>query len=172
MLLGRRRNVELVIKKCANCRKVQSVDRYDPSTRYEDGLLPICKRCQDQRIQAYMRAWHADYGYYPGSTKRCGTCRLVKPVADFARSRARGDGLQGRCRACCNAYARSRTRRGRDRLARGYKWCPGCETYLPSSDFFSNPYRTDRLQPYCYLCLEALRKRNAARARRMLNDQR
>lgn len=32
--------------------------------------------------------------------KRCGRCRLEKPVSEFHRRRQSRDGLQGRCRAC------------------------------------------------------------------------
>jgi len=39
-------------------------------------------------------------------TKVCGKCGEEKPLEGFSRSRSARDGLQGRCKACCVAYAR------------------------------------------------------------------
>ena len=55
--------------------------------------------------------------------KRCPTCRLVKPVADFSRHKGRADGLEGRCRPCHTAGVRASQKRypERDR-ARHRRW--------------------------------------------------
>ena len=38
--------------------------------------------------------------------KRCWDCGLEKPLEEFGRDRARGDGLKGRCRECERLYLR------------------------------------------------------------------
>jgi hypothetical protein len=37
--------------------------------------------------------------------KQCSKCKETKPTTEFYKNRSRRDGLQGRCRDCCNASA-------------------------------------------------------------------
>lgn len=39
-----------------------------------------------------------------GTTKRCYSCKQVKPLAEFNRHRAEKDGFRGQCRDCQKAY--------------------------------------------------------------------
>ena len=41
------------------------------------------------------------------TTKYCGGCRQLKSLDAYAAHRYTVDGLQSRCRACCNAYGKA-----------------------------------------------------------------
>jgi 5-methylcytosine-specific restriction endonuclease McrA len=42
--------------------------------------------------------------------KTCAKCQEEKPTSAFSRNGCTSDGLQERCRTCCNAYAKARNR--------------------------------------------------------------
>jgi len=67
--------------------------------------------------------------------KKCGHCRVVKPMADFHRSRNRSDGRQGWCRTCGLASKASRRVRKRPLAPPGLKRCATCGETKPVSDF-------------------------------------
>lgn len=68
-------------------------------------------------------------------TMRCSTCRQTLPLSAFTPS-AKKHGCT-RCRACGNAYARSRraTKRVRPPPSAETLWCIGHQKYLPSANF-------------------------------------
>ena len=50
------------------------------------------------------------------NSKRCPTCKAVKPLTDFAKNRARKDGAQDKCKPCYKTYQREyqRTPKGKE----------------------------------------------------------
>lgn len=108
-----------ILKMCAGCLK-----EHDSSLRFDRGS-PVCHYCavlapidlictvHEALISRGASAPHpqstlakrltrlqARYAVLQVSGKRCSSCRARKPVADFDRSMARGDGLQPECRSC------------------------------------------------------------------------
>jgi hypothetical protein len=44
--------------------------------------------------------------YKKGVTKRCGMCKVIRPVAEFRKRTASPDGLQYADKKCADAYKR------------------------------------------------------------------
>jgi hypothetical protein len=87
--------------------------------------------------------------------KRCSRCHLERPLTDFGRRAASGDGLQSYCRPCVSAWAREhRPRRLVDApsVEPGQKWCRSCETTKPLTEFAGNRSAKDGLQAHCRTC--------------------
>ena len=62
----------------------------DPAERYEAANAILHEIARRQRRAALAR-------------KRCPSCELDRPLADFSANAGRPDGLQGWCRACRSA---------------------------------------------------------------------
>jgi hypothetical protein len=55
-----------------------------------------------------VQAWHAGAREVRVGERRCGVCRTVKDLEDFARDARNVEGRQARCRACARAAERAR----------------------------------------------------------------
>ena len=56
-------------------------------------------------------------------TKRCCTCKQIKPLSEFYKNRGTKDGLQGACKACDKAYHKwyHQTEKGKAKNRRYYQ---------------------------------------------------
>lgn len=100
----------------------------------------------------------------PARAKRCSRCKETKPVNQFDRNRARGDGLATECKACRTELYEQRRDRGRvipDALR-----CAKCQLTKPAAQFSRDKSRSTGLTPQCKDCRNtAKRERLAARRR-------
>lgn len=96
--------------------------------------------------------------------RRCTTCRLELPAAQFRFSSARtvksGERHVYLRRVCvrCEARAREREKAGKPnrrmpkRNSRGEVWCPACRQYRHSDHFRPHPLRAGSFWSYCTDC--------------------
>jgi hypothetical protein len=91
-------------KRCKTCQEVKPLDAFPPSKRTTDGRIGTCRACKNAHNRA-VYANRAKPAYQPSNrtTKRCPSCGLTKPIADFNRNRTRPDGYASSCRLCANA---------------------------------------------------------------------
>lgn len=75
------------------------------------GLRAYCKKCNTDYVRRNNRlAKSVPFGVAAGSELCCGSCREVKPIAEFSASSHRRSGRQMICKSCCNARNRFRYR--------------------------------------------------------------
>jgi hypothetical protein len=94
--------------------------------------------------------------------KRCPSCEVVKPVADFGRNRSLGDGLSFYCLACNRERNRAWYREHRRSLGKevrdhswipeGFRWCPSCETPVAHEDYTRNVRTASGFGSRCRAC--------------------
>lgn len=108
--------------------------------------------------------------------KFCGMCADTKPVTDFHRRAASGDGLQSYCKSCLNDAARSRRSQGPGLVAsrnreqarvqaatRGHKFCTRCNLEQPLTNFVIRSASVDGLSQHCKPCRRILKAEEYAR---------
>jgi len=97
--------------------------------------------------------------------KRCPTCKLTLPVAQFSRNKRRSDGLQTRCKACSqrkrkpnteanrlrnNAYRREQTRIRRDLVSAAKSVpCTDCKVTYPPYVMDLDHVRGEKVADLC-----------------------
>lgn len=99
--------------------------------------------------------------------KRCNKCKTEKPESEFPKDSTRKCGLRPSCKRCYNVYMKERNdqKGGRQRilamvdLARlptpEFKYCWGCATTKPGSEFHADRWQRDSLTSRCKLCIKA-----------------
>ncbi|GAQ86218.1 hypothetical protein KFL_002760145 [Klebsormidium nitens] len=89
---------------CNRCGETKPGAEFALDKKRLRGRAVICKQCfSERRRQLYRR--HRDAEVLARTQpKHCIECGEEKAVAEFHRNRAAVDGLQDKCKACCNAY--------------------------------------------------------------------
>lgn len=85
-------------------------------------------------------------------TKRCGVCKLDKPLSAFYAKPGVKDGRMSKCKDCQRQYVQGRYNRIRPVWPEGHKYCPRCKRVLLFAEFDKNARRGDGLQTYCKTC--------------------
>jgi len=67
------------------------------------GRSSRCKECYNKERDLYTRENHIIITENGENFKRCGKCGAIKPVSEFYKQGTAKDGLEGRCKDCCNA---------------------------------------------------------------------
>lgn len=99
---------------CPDCKVVEPLSEFHNDKRRKDGKAFYCKACatlRSQQSRDRRRAGPPAYRFPRGvvvaeGQKWCPDCATVKPVDEFARSRATRSGLHSSCRPCHNARGR------------------------------------------------------------------
>lgn len=93
-------------------------------------------------------------------TKVCPTCKVEKPTSEFFKAKAKRDGLQSCCKACHTARMKSYQKRLNDgeRETPESKYCSGCKTLKPASDFSKARNQVSNLAPWCRDCMKEHRR--------------
>jgi hypothetical protein len=98
------------------------------------------------------------------SEKKCGRCKTVKPLSDFAACKSAKDGKQNRCKACDREvripyYQKCReetaARELAERTAKALsteKTCPRCKCLKPLTDFHRRRTNADGHTGWCKEC--------------------
>lgn len=84
--------------------------------------------------------------------KRCATCNIKKPFAQFTKDKSKKDGLRTRCKACDRLYAAAQYQANVDQVeiaAITEKYCSACKQTKPVSEFYR---RRDRPCGYANKC--------------------
>lgn len=91
------------------------------------------KRCAAKKIGITLEEYIANIEI---GLKWCTKCKQWKNIKYFVKDKSRYDGLKSTCTAC--SYKRKTSGHGRkERQAKkleGFKWCRGCQKYLPSQE--------------------------------------
>jgi Recombination endonuclease VII len=97
--------------------------------------------------------------------KTCPECRIDKPISEFSRNASRPDGLQFYCKTCFSCHGAEAHRRRQARLGKpvrdrpeipeGHRWCPGCHTVQPFSNWHKNRTQPSGLVSKCKDCRKA-----------------
>jgi hypothetical protein len=97
------------------------------------------------------------------ATKKCGHCKKVKSVKEFARDSSRADGLCVQCSECRSEFYRKYRRGNVNRVSRGLgvvseKKCYRCKVKKSASEFHKRKGSKDGLDGYCKSCWIKLRE--------------
>src|SRR5437764_3835108 len=94
--------------------------------------------------------------------KRCPRCGVDKARSDFSRNRCEKDGQQVYCKECVAGISAHYYRRRREALGKtvrervevppGHKYCPGCRTVSPLTNWHLNGAMRDGYASYCKGC--------------------
>jgi hypothetical protein len=91
-------------------------------------------------------------------TKKCCTCKEIKPYSEFQKDSARIDGLQIRCRKCFKCISKSRSSKNKlmleanPSLIPDTKVCHSCKQDKPRFEFSKDGRSKDGLQGKCKQC--------------------
>lgn len=94
-------------KACTKCGEVKPADQFYRRAASRDGLSYFCRACH----QSYYKGKRPRESFVPlpGGEKRCRACEQMVKAEDFYSHRFNADGLQSRCKACCQERAKART---------------------------------------------------------------
>ncbi len=108
-------------KQCSRCRRLQPLWAFSLRQDAPDGHNNYCRQCRAaySRERAAQRRLQRGLPVDPdwnrsidrNHEKRCSRCRMVKPLGDFTRNRAKSDGHEAYCRNCAAAKQREARRR-------------------------------------------------------------
>jgi hypothetical protein len=98
-------SLESDVKLCPQCRRTLPRSSFHGNVRRSDGLAFYCKECAAQRSEASRRKRgikpkKRSAEPVPDGSKWCPDCHEVKPLAEFARTRARASGYHSYCLPC------------------------------------------------------------------------
>lgn len=103
-------------KRCSRCKTIRPVGEFSAYRKSRDGLCSWCKSCVNEHGR--HRSATLNYEVDPAlRDKRCGKCKVVKPVGEFQRNRRNSDGLQANCRACMKEINRDWYERNKPKMA-------------------------------------------------------
>ena len=83
------------MKKCPACGEEKPTEGYNRNRSKPDGLQTYCRECEHAIQVIHRRKTHPE-------TKRCRCCQRVLHHSKFCKHPHMRDGLQSRCKVCCN----------------------------------------------------------------------
>ena len=149
-------------KYCPKCQLRKSLDSFSNKANSPDKKQGYCKPCYaaDERERKVQRSKRETI-VYP-ITKRCPSCKIQKPNAEFNKTKTTVNGLQW----CCKLCSRADQKRLREKLSKREtithpltKFCSGCKTNKPSTEFNKTRTMPDGLQGWCRDCTKAISKK-------------
>ena len=103
------------MKTCLKCKKTELISEFHKDAQKSDGLRPYCKVCSRAMVKASEEEIRNKGAYSRTSTKKCGSCGIVKAASEFSRHTGKLDGLNGACKVCngkrTNRYYQEKRRR-------------------------------------------------------------
>lgn len=97
----------------------------------------------------------------PEGYKICPSCKKQKVMDDFYREVVNPDGRKYICKECSDrrsGYKHIGKKRDKPSVDPGYKWCFGCKSAQPLSNFMEDKTKWDGLRPRCNDCHKAWSK--------------
>jgi len=92
-------------KTCLTCKISKPLTKFNKNRTQSDSLNSYCKECvrihDKQRYERYKQQ-NANIVLDPNKTKTCADCKVIKPLTEFTKNRARSDSLQSYCKKCAN----------------------------------------------------------------------
>jgi hypothetical protein len=103
--------------------------------------------------------------------KKCGKCKIEKPLDLFYKNRSTKDGLGCYCKECLKKYTKITSKPAKKRIKKvfndkspPFKRCYMCKGVWPNECFYKESNRSGGLSPNCIIC-EAERYRKYANER-------
>jgi len=101
---------------CPHCGRDLPASEFHRNRRRPNGLAYYCKTCARQRMEVSRRkrgiaARRAAQVDVPAGMKWCPDCDQIKPIVDFARTKASSSGIHSYCKPC-------HSKRGRETVQR------------------------------------------------------
>lgn len=110
-------------KRCSRCKDTQALAEFYPDPRNSDGYSSLCKRCHQRASAVSQARRRAQTPPKPlgrpklpritPTEKECARCEDLKPASEFSPDSRNSDGLNSRCRDCCNEV-RAERRAGKE----------------------------------------------------------
>ena len=130
---------------CPQCGRDLPASEFHRNRRRPNGLAYYCKTCARQRMEVSRRkrgiaARRAAQVDVPAGMKWCPDCDQIKPIVDFARTKASSSGIHSYCKLCATANVVARRCNG-STAARGSTTCGGGTGSGRSSSTRSWPVR-------------------------------
>lgn len=104
---------------CNRCGETKPAAEFALDKKRLRGRAVICKECFAERRRQLYRRHKAAEVLARTQPKHCVECGVEKAVDEFHKNRAAVDGLQDKCKACCNAYNSRRRAAGKARQGNG-----------------------------------------------------
>jgi hypothetical protein len=143
-------------KYCYKCKQ------HKPITDFYKSTNGGCKKC----IRAYQKRYYEEH-YAPKKItdpegfRTCSRCHQLKPLLSFYRDKLNVSGYAHQCKVCSDFLREVRRQKEKEskaalkeRIPDGFKWCSGCKSLLPLTDFYqvkSGP-RTGKPDSQCKGC--------------------
>lgn len=96
------------VKRCPQCLRTLPRTEFHSNVRRHDGLAFYCRECAAQRMEASRRKRgikprKQSAEPVPDGSKWCPDCDMIKPLTEFARTKARKSGYHSYCLTCHTA---------------------------------------------------------------------
>lgn len=101
-------------KVCRDCGETKPITEFYKSRLNAGGYAPRCKPCYMKQQAGYRKK--PPRQATPEGTKRCWSCKTIKPDAAFSKNADFHDGLNRTCRECNNARASAYHKKNRQHL--------------------------------------------------------
>ena len=161
-------------KACKTCGKVLKLDEFYSDNRNRDGKTHQCKECHHARMyKQRLRNIQSneENGVLIPGTKKCSTCKEVKPSSAFSRHRGTLTGLCPQCKACDSiAHSVKRERCWSENLKNNpgsaiveTKKCARCHIEKPASSFCLVHSSKTGLNSTCRECASERNKERKAK---------
>lgn len=131
-------------KRCNTCKRElpASLHYFFGNSKHVDGLRDVCKECHGHRFYTAP--------VYPNGHKQCKTCKEIKPLKEFHKSKNVKDGYRYICKQC---RAITEGFNYIPPVKDGMKRCSRCHQEFPSTnEHFFNRSGTNRLFSQCKKC--------------------
>lgn len=132
-------------KRCIVCCVEKEYENFYKKVSNLDGLDSRCKACEKKRHYEY----NLDHADYP---KTCNVCKETKTQKDFPKSSKSKDGLRSTCSHCYSLAAKLKNNTVNPEDSNKLKFCKGCCSQKPQSEFNRNKRSRDGLQFHCNTC--------------------
>jgi hypothetical protein len=124
------RSLVMPTKTCVRCETSKLAEAFKPVARMRDGLDSWCRDCRkaydqerSKRRRKSDRIGRPPKLVLEGERMVCGTCRLLKPLAMFAKDATTPSGRRSRCKSCDSTAAQIYYDRHREkRIAAAAAW--------------------------------------------------
>ncbi|TET13899.1 MAG: hypothetical protein E3J82_02525 [Candidatus Thorarchaeota archaeon] len=88
------------MKKCTKCGGEKPLDKFVKDSRISSGVRTYCKMCANGLATENRKLRQKKLGRGQIESKKCSTCKIVKPASEFNHKPGTKDGLQPICKPC------------------------------------------------------------------------
>jgi hypothetical protein len=147
-----------MMKACNKCLVDKEFSEFSKNKQKTDGLDIYCKSCKKEKRQKYLKPTIEEENLEL-NTKRCFNCKEIKQFSEFAKMKAKADGLNHNCNICKNVKQRLLHKNKELKEVKvESKVCITCNVDKPSCGFNGHKGMSDGLRSHCIECQSDYRK--------------